>query len=165
MPSSCKSEEGLKAYQQINYLYPFKMWDQLYENFLKMTEYSTINQEIMLDCKRVQSYYVDEKDNPNIEDEKMLSGEKPREYIVFDLLEKRFDALGNQRTFFRSNIGMFPIPVPQYKMKTDPIAHYSERVTNGVSEIKTGYSILFTKENANKILKKYNLDITSDPRK
>jgi hypothetical protein len=50
-------------------------------------------------------------------------------------------------------------------MKTDPIAHYSERVTNGVSEIKTGYSILFTKENANKILKKYNLDITSDPRK
>ena len=130
-----------------------------------MTEHRPINQEIMLDCKRVQSYYVDEKDNPNIEDEKMLSGEKPREYIVFDLLEKRFDALGNQRTFFRSNIGMFPIPVPQYKMKTDPIAHYSERVTNGVSEIKTGYSILFTKENANKILKKYNLDITSDPRK
>jgi hypothetical protein len=113
-----ESPEAIEAYKSVGLTYQKTVWDYNYKQFLEKTRESPeeLNQKIILNVRRVQSPFVDEKHNKDIEDEAVLSGEKLREYITCDILERRVDALGNEHSFYRSNLGLYPIPIPRYRM-------------------------------------------------
>jgi hypothetical protein len=135
MTSYFWSEEGQKAWDEIKLPYPKTVWDAKYEQFHGKTKHSPddLNLATIGNLRRV------------------LVGEK--EYLVFDLTERRVDNLGNDKHYYRSNIGMYSIPIPQYRMVEDAEG-YKERKVVGTAGIRTGYSIPFTKENVEKLVKK-----------
>lgn len=159
-----ESPEAIEAYKSVGLTYQKTVWDYNYKQFLEKTRESPeeLNQKIILNVRRVQSPFVDEKHNKDIEDEAVLSGEKLREYITCDILERRVDALGNEHSFYRSNLGLYPIPIPRYRMTKDDMG-YEKRVTAGTMGDRKGYSILFTKENVDKLLKKGGIT-SEDPK-
>jgi hypothetical protein len=159
-----ESPEAIEAYKSVGLTYQKTVWDYNYKQFLEKTRESPeeLNQKIILNVRRVQSPFVDEKHNKDIEDEAVLSGEKLREYITCDMLERRVDALGNEHSFYRSNLGLYPIPIPRYRMTKDDMG-YEKRVTAGTMGDRKGYSILFTKENVDKLLKKGGIT-SEDPK-
>ncbi|MGH9974323.1 MAG: hypothetical protein ACRD8Z_00590, partial [Nitrososphaeraceae archaeon] len=111
-----------------------------------------LNQKIITKMIRRQSSYSDEKDNPDIMDPEVLSGEKPREYIVYDMIERRIDPIGNERHHYRPNLGTYSIPIPRYEIRKTPEG-YEERKAVGVMGERLGYSILFSKEAVDKLRK------------
>lgn len=85
-----KSDEGVKEYKKINFPYPETVADKNYEEFLKKTSKGPdgINQTIILSVGRIQSSFVNEEHNKDIADDAVLAGEKKREYIQWNQIEK-----------------------------------------------------------------------------
>lgn len=68
MPNFRKSEEGVKAYQQLGLQYPTLASDLIYEDFLKVTKRYELNRTLLTSVIRVQSQFVNEEQNPGIDD-------------------------------------------------------------------------------------------------
>lgn len=144
------SPEGENEYKKIGLPYPKTVEDVNYDLFLDKTKRSgdEVNKTQITKMIRVKSSFGSD------------DGESNEEYIIYDIRETRFDSLGNETSFTRTNIGRYPIPVALYRVKRDPQG-YEERYTAGVSRIRTGYSIKCDKTSFNK-LHKFCLDKTSE---
>lgn len=144
------SPEGENEYKKIGLPYPKTVEDVNYDLFLDKTKRSgdEVNKTQITKMIRVKSSFG----SPD--------GETNEEYIIYDIRETRFDSLGNEVTFTRTNVGRYPIPVAMYRVKRDSQG-YEERFTAGVSRIRTGYSIKCDKTNFTK-LHKLCLDRSSE---
>jgi hypothetical protein len=130
------SKEGEKAWKDIGLVYPKTVFDVNYELYLEKTRHSPeeLNLAMIHNLRRV------------------LTGDG-KEFLVFDFYELRCDNLGNEKHHYKSNVGMYSIPIPQYRMVEDAEG-YKEKKAVGTVGVRTGYSIPFTKENVEKLVKK-----------
>lgn len=144
------SPEGEAEYKKIGLPYPKTVEDVNYDLFIEKTKRSgeEQNKTQIIKMNRIRSSFGS------------YDGESNQEYITYDIKETRFDSLGNEISFTRTNIGRYPIPVPMYRIKRDQQG-YEEKYTAGVSRIRTGYSIKHDKSNFNK-LHKHCLDTSSE---
>lgn len=141
----CKSKEGVKEYEKIGLKYPDDLSDKAYDEYLKQTRKSPKDKtkvEIM-NMKRVV----------------LFDGSQ---WIVHDHHDIRLDMIGNLRTWYRGGIGKYPIVTPRYEIKVDDETFEKSRVCTGVSHIKTGWLIPFTKKKADELHDKYCLDVPSE---
>jgi hypothetical protein len=129
------SKEGEKAWKEIGLVYPKTVFDVNEELYHEKTRRSPaeLNFAMIHNLRRV------------------LVGEK--EFLVHDFYELRCDNLGNEKHHYKSNVGMYSIPIPQYRMVEDAEG-YREKKAVGTVGVRTGYSIPFTKENVEKLVKK-----------
>lgn len=136
MPSGFfKCQEGINAYREIGREYDNTLDDIRYENILKTTRnspHSNRNKKIVRVMVR-------------------LIGDNGEEYIKYDLYELLYDSIGAWHEVYEPNIGLYPIPVAQPKIEYGPGGQVQEVVSGPIVRIDTGYSIPFTKENADKI--------------
>jgi hypothetical protein len=132
-----KSPEGLKEYEKIGMRYPKVMQDDLYEKFLKVTRNTK---------KEEYKQYIS-----NMKRLILSSGE---EYIIHDMSETRYDGLHNRKRFYRSNLGMYPIPVPhrEIRARVSEEEGFVQDIIQTIQSIDTGYSIPFNKKNIEKLL-------------
>jgi hypothetical protein len=130
------SKEGEEAWKEIGLQYPKTVFDINYEQYLAKTKHSPeeLNLAMIKNLRRV-----------------LVGGEK--EFLVHDFYELRCDNLGNEKHHYKSNCGMYSIPIPQYRMVEDAEG-YKEKKAVGTVGVRTGYSIPFTKENVEKLVKK-----------
>jgi hypothetical protein len=105
------------------------MFDDWYEQFLKLTKRTKEK-----DCKEwILSMHRFIKS----------TGE---EYIVYAINEYKQDPLGNPKSFYRGNMGMYPILQPLYEIKVDPEQGYDKvKVLQRVEVKEVAYSIPFNK--------------------
>ncbi|MGH9983423.1 MAG: hypothetical protein ACRD8W_05635 [Nitrososphaeraceae archaeon] len=76
-----------------------------------------------------------------------------KEYLIHDITETRIDPAGNKKRWYKSKIGIYPIPQVSWKLVRNPetgIVEYDEeanpkRVIDRIINVKKGYSIPFTK--------------------
>lgn len=130
-----KSKEGVEAFSKVGLPYENAMWDNDYEAFLRTTKKTT------------------EKDaKAEIQNLLRMALPNGEQYIVYDLAETRYDNLGNRKQFFRSNIGLFHSPVPEYKIRMND-DYEKETYTAGYTDIETKYSIPFTVKKADELQK------------
>jgi hypothetical protein len=132
-----KSPEGLKEYEKIGMRYPRVMQDDWYEKFLKLTKNTK---------KEDYKQYIS-----NMKRLILTSGE---EYIIHDMSETRYDGLHNRKTFYRGNLGMYPIPVPhrEIRARVSEEDGFVQDIIQTIQSIDTGYSIPFNKKNIDKLL-------------
>ena len=72
-----------------------------------------------------------------------MSGE---EFIIYDQTDIRKDPLGKIKRYYRGGLDTYPIPIPHYEIRIDPEQGYAkEKHVSGIDDIKTGYSIKFSK--------------------
>jgi hypothetical protein len=162
-----KSPEGIEAYKRINYPYPFWAFDQAYENFMRVTRESPeeLNQRHIYRMVRVQSSFINEDQNGDFHDEDEAAAtegeDKLREYIVYDMIERRLDSINNELSFYRSNLGLYYIPVPQWNVRRDAEG-FAHKFISGIANKNIGFSIPFTKKNVERLRKEGCL-ISEDP--
>ena len=79
----------------------------------------------------------------------------PHEVLVWNILEKRHDALGNWKTHTHSNLGIYCIPVPKWTMKLggEDEGYEKVRVVEGIDRYDTGYSKPYTPEAVDELSK------------
>lgn len=130
-----RSPEQEAAFKAIGIPHPYRAFDENYDQFLLKTKRCPpeLCQVIIRGMTRVQTQ----------------SGE---EYLVYSITERRFDGLGNEHSFFRSNMGMFHVPIPEYRMRRDAQG-YEEKYVHGVRGRRVQYSIPFNKKNVEKLRK------------
>jgi hypothetical protein len=128
-----KSDEQVAAYKAIGLQHPDQVFDQNYNEFLMKTAKSPeeLNQNIIHSMARVQTETGEEK-------------------LVYQITERRFDGLGNEHNFFRSNLGMFYRPLPEYRMRKDQFG-YEEKYVHSVKGRRVQYSLPFNKKNVEKL--------------
>jgi hypothetical protein len=150
-----KQPEAVKAYEKYGLKYPYEQFDRNHEDFLGQTAKSPdlLNFKIITKLMRIRSNsYVNLEDNKNIDDEEQIEGSKAREYLVYDLNWKRTDALGNQRHSYQPNLGVIPKLQPVTVIRQDKNG-WEEKYIQRVNIVGKVYTILFTKENLNKLIK------------
>ena len=133
-----KSEEGVKAFQELDLEYEDEMWDKDYVEFLR---------KIQKTPEKDRVKWVQNLQRVVISDE--------QEFLVYDLHEEGHDALGNNLTFYRSNLGCYHKPQGRYSIHVDIKTGEKQKKFDGLTTMETGYSIPFTTENIDKIVKKY----------
>lgn len=128
-----RSDEQVAAYKAIGKPHPDQVFDKNYDEFLMKTARSPreLNQIIIHGVCRVLTQ----------------SGE---EFLTYSITDRRFDGLGNEHSFFRSNLGMYHVPIPEYRLKKDEYG-YEEKYVHGVRGRRVQFSIPFTKKNAEKL--------------
>jgi len=121
-----KSKEGVEAWSKVDLPYEHAAWDSDYDSFLRITKKTP------------------EKDaKSEIHNLLRMSLRNGEQYICYDMTETRYDNLGNRKKFYRSNLGLFHVPIPDYQMRMN--ADYErERFTAGYSMMEVGYSIPFS---------------------
>jgi hypothetical protein len=72
-------------------------------------------------------------------------------YLKYDLEEVCYDTIGAPQEVYHSNVGTYPIPITQPTLDYGADGTAREVVNGPIVRIDTGYSIPFTKENADKI--------------
>ena len=132
-----KSEEGIKAFQEIGVEYEDEMWDKDYSEFLRKIQKTPEKDRV----KRIQSL-------------QRVVTQDEQEYLVHDLSEEGHDALGNTLTFYRSNLGCYHKPQGKYSIKVDIETGEKNKHFDGINDMRTRSSIPFTTESIDKI-KKY----------
>lgn len=130
------SEEGQKEYDKIGLKYPKTNFDYNHDEFMRMTARSPREQN------KIQILSIT----------RIKPEDSNEEFLTYHIRETRYDSLGNERSFVRTNIGRYQIPVPRYGVKKDAQG-YEEKKVVGVSNIRTGYSIEFNKKNLEKLHK------------
>lgn len=130
-----RSDEQIAAYKAIGRQHPDQVFDKNYDEFMMKTAKSPaeLNQIIIHGVCRVLTQ----------------SGE---EFLTYGITERRFDGLGNEHSFFRSNIGMYHVPIPEYRLRKDEFG-YEEKYVHGIKGRRVAYSIPFDKKNAEKLRK------------
>lgn len=132
-----KSPEGEAAYKEIGMPYPEEMYDDWYNKFLKLTK-NTPEKDVKRHIQNMKRYITS-------------SGE---EYLIHDMSEERSDPLGNRKRFYRGNLGKYGKPIPHYEIKVDPEEGYAKsKIVTGIDMVEDCYSIPFTKENIDKVVK------------
>jgi phage pi2 protein 07 len=161
MVTYCKSKEGEAAYAKIGKQYPTTVFDQVYDNFLKKTAKSPVkeNKTIIHRVIRLQTAFTAPADadiaDPEAKEEGTL-----KEFLIYDQQDVRKDPLGNELREYRTNLGRYPIPIPQFRLRKDENG-YEEKYVHSLSDVRTGYSLLFTKKNVQDLHRKGCLDRTS----
>jgi hypothetical protein len=131
-----KSHEGEAAYKAINWPYPEELYDKAYDHFIKLTK-NTKKEEY----KHIQ----------NMKRLVLKSGE---EFIVHDIRESKKDPLGNDKSFYRGNIGKYGKPIPHWEIRVNPEEGYAkEKYVSHIDRVEDCYSIPFTQENIDKLQK------------
>ena len=137
-----KSEEGIKAFQEIGLPYEDEMWDRDYAEFLRKTQKTP-------DKERVKS----------IQTVQRIIASDENEYLVYDLREEGRDALGNPLSTYRHGIGCYHQPIVKYSVKVDIETGEKVKHFDGLSDMSTAFSIPFNSESVEKI-KKYVVPTT-----
>lgn len=155
MPTFTKQPEGVKAYEKLGLRYPYEQMDENHRLFMEQCAKSPdlLNFCTITKLMRVRSSsYINPDDNKLLEDEKQIEGVKPREYIVYDVMYRRTDALGNQRHSYRPNLGVYPKLQPVTRVVQDKNGWEEKKVVRA-DVLGKAYSLLFTKENLQKLIK------------
>lgn len=136
MPSGFfKCQEGIDAYHAVGREYDNTLDDTRYEDILKKTANSPHSGR----NKRVVRNMVRER------------ADDGNEYIKYDLYELLYDAIGAWYEVYHPNVGTYPIPVTQPTLELGADMTTRSVVSGPIVRIDIGYSIPFTKENADKI--------------
>lgn len=122
-------------YALINKPYENTLKDDQYAAFLK----KTANSPHSARNKRVVTTMIREL------------GEDGNEYLRYELLDTRYDAIGAEYSQYCPNQGVYPIPKAQPKIQFGENMTSSEVVTGDIIRYEIGYEIPFTPENADKI--------------
>jgi hypothetical protein len=130
-----KSKEGVEAFSKVGLPYENSAWDNDYEMFLRTTK-KTSEKDAKAEIQNLLRMIL-----PNGE-----------QWISYDMTETRHDNLGNRKMFYRSNIGLYHIPVPEYKIRMNE-DYEKETYTAGYTDIETGYNIPFTAKKADELHK------------
>jgi hypothetical protein len=79
----------------------------------------------------------------------------PKEYIICNMIERRKDALGNVKHHTHSDLGVYPIPIPNwvYKLGGEDEGYEKMRVVEGIERYDIGYSMPYTPENVDELAK------------
>lgn len=131
-----KSEEGVKAFQDVGLPYEDERWDLDYAEFLKKTRTTPEKDRVRV-----------------IQNLQRVVAPDGKEYLVYDLSEQAADALGNRLSTYRGSLGCYHKPIPKYAIEVNTETGEKEKVTKGVDQIEECYSIPFTKEAVQKVEK------------
>lgn len=119
-----KSDEGVKAYSDIGLSYPAEVLDIEYDKFKAMIANSPHNQKNKETVTSIVRILADDQ----------------KEYLTYGCNETGYDALGNEREFFRGDLGKYPKPIPRYEMRIGPDMSQEKRVVE-ILRHDVGYSI------------------------
>lgn len=131
-----KSEEGVKAYSEIGESYPTNVLDPEYDKFKAITKNSPHNQRAKEVITKMTRVLADDG----------------KEYLVYDCNEVGYDNLGNEREFFRGDLGMYPIPIARKELRMGPDMTQKEVVAEIIRH-DVGYSMPFSSSNVDKLHK------------
>lgn len=137
-----KSKEAVETFQKVGLTYENAMWYNDYEAFLRTTK-KTSDKDSKAEIQNLLRLVL-----PNGE-----------QYITYDMAETKYDNLGNRKTFYRHSLGLFHVPVPDYKIRMNQ-DYEKETYTAGYSMMETGYALHFTAKKADE-LRKYCTEKTA----
>ncbi len=126
-----KSKEGEAAYAELRVPYPEELYDAAYSKWTELTK-RTKEKDIKRYIQSMKRYITRE-------------GE---EFLVYGESVTKQDPLGNEKSFYRGNIGKYGRPVPHYEIKVNAEEGYAkEKFVSHIDRVDDCYSIPFTKEN------------------
>lgn len=149
-----KQPEGVKAYEKLGLKYPYEQMDENHRLMMEQTAKSPdlLNFCIITKLMRVRSSYINPDDNKLIEDEKQREGVSPREYLVYHVMYRRTDALGNQRHSYQPSLGIIPRLEPVTVVRQDKNGWEEKKIVKA-NLVGKAYTTLFTKSNLEKLIK------------
>jgi hypothetical protein len=136
-----KSDEMIQAFREVGIEYRNRQWDDDYEEFQRKTK-RTPEKERIKSIRNLKRLIVP-----------ATATSKEESFIVHDMQEVAKDALGNELTAYRSNLGCFHKVKVKRQIKIDEETGDKIPVVIGIEELQTCYSIPFNKENISKIEK------------
>ena len=122
-----KSKEGIDEYKKIDRPYPDSHMDIDYEAFLAQIAEDNSKKTKIVKLSRIKT------------------GEDI-EYLVYDMILEGKNGIGSYDMRSRTNVGMYPIPRPKYERVVTTDNRIETKVA-AISQIDTGYSIAFNKQN------------------
>lgn len=150
-----RSDETAKYYREARREYPTDFQEGLYQNWLNETTAEGLENYTDHKEKELQSINVylipDSNDIDEFGNPKATKG-----YIVYTWNHYRLDVAANVVSRNRSNYGMYEIPRFHYALIPAAFGK-QERKADSIESIETGYSIPWTKENIQKLIKEYPL--------
>ena len=139
-----KSKEGVAEYSKIGISYEPHLQDTLYENWLTETRADNLSHYTSHKERELNSLHI-----ILVQDE---PGKKPTPFLVYGFIHRRLDPACNVLTRSVTNQGMYPRPIPHWKV-TQMSFGKEERKVEFVESIETCYSIKATKANLERIVK------------
>lgn len=130
-----RSKKGEEEYAKINKPYENTMKDNQYAEFLRKTANSPHSGR----NKQVVTAMIREL------------GEDGNEYLRYELLDTRYDAIGAEFSQYCPHQGIYPIPIAQPKIEFGENMTTREVVTGDIIRYEIGYEIPFSSENVDKI--------------
>lgn len=130
-----RSKKGEEMYALINKPYENTMKDDQYAEFIRRTANSPHSAR----NKKVVTSMIRE------------IGEDGNEYLRYELLDTRYDAIGAEYTEYCPNQGVYPIPIAQPKIEFGENMTTREVVSGNIIRYEIGYDTPFSLENADKI--------------
>lgn len=76
-----------------------------------------------------------------------------RQFLIWDQTLRATDPIGNVLHHFQGDMGRYPIPIPEYELRQVEGSLDPERVTTGIRDIKTDYSLPFNSKNVDMLYK------------
>ena len=99
----------------------------------------------------MRSTYINPAHDKLIKDKEQREGTKPREYIVWHVLYHRTDSRGSIHHSYLPNNGIYPKLQPVTRVVKDSHGWESKKVVRA-EVVRNAYSVLFTKENVQKLI-------------
>jgi hypothetical protein len=144
-----KSDEMIKAFNDVGIEYRNRMWDNDYEEFKRKTKRN--EKDTIKYIGNLKKIIIPAAAGTTKGDES---------YIVYDLYEKANDALGNELVSYRSNLGCYHVPKVKRQIKVNDDGDKIPVVV-GIDELLTKYSIPFCKDSISKLEKYVTAGSTS----
>ena len=132
-----RSPKGEAEYAKIGKEYENTLKDNQYAEFLR----KTANSPHSARNKQVVTLMIREK------------GEGDMEYLRYELLDTRYDAIGAEFSEYCPNQGIYPIPIAQPKLEMGANMTTREVVLGDIIRYELAYEYPFTAENADNIHK------------
>ena len=136
-----RTDEGVREYQKIGKEYPNTLTDEDYIKFQKRTANSPHSGRNKKEITRMIRELADDGN----------------EYLIWDMREIKYTPLGAEDEFYCPGLGKYPIPITRPQIVFGDNMQTQEVVSGNVVRDDVGYSMPFTKENADE-LHKFALD-------
>jgi hypothetical protein len=130
-----KSKKGVEEYAKVNKQYENTTTDNDIETF----ERRTANSPHSAKNKKVVQVMVREM------------ADDGEQYLVYDLSDRRYTAIGAEVTQYMPSQGKYPIPIVQPRIEMGPNMTTQEIVNGPIIRYDVGYEIPFTKANVDRI--------------